>query len=208
MDRKGFSLIEVLVATAILVIIVGMVGMVFRQSSMSWDSGIHSADDTSKTRAVIGAMARDLRSAVDAREFGARFAKQYQKFDDSSSISFVALLEPDDEPGTRQARVPTLIVYEVGASVKRTASVLKLSSIDEDGNEEWAPTTSVTSYLLEEVRGSDINIWLDYGDDIDDFPAYVTIHADITARESLSGVKVYSMGRDGKKGTRDDIVVE
>ena len=195
---SGFSLIEVLVATALLIMIVGMIGFVFRQSSMSWDSGIRRAEGTTRVRAVIGAIERDLREAVDAREFGMK-----QTFT-KNKLEFVALLEP--ESGSPDQRVPSLITYTGGSTVERTAKRLTSSG------SSWSATGNERSTLLETDGNAKISIEYDSVEPPDatpgGLPAYVTIQAKLITEDSFSGLKVISYGRDGKKGTRDDIVVE
>ena len=53
--RRGFSLIEVLVAMAILTIIVLIVAGIFQQTSLAWSLGLRRADEQSAVRAVVGA---------------------------------------------------------------------------------------------------------------------------------------------------------
>ena len=202
MNRKGFSLIEVLVATALLVMIVGMIGFVFRQSSMSWDSGIKRAEGISQVRTVLGAIERDLRRAVDAREFGSTSIKN--DFANDKKLSFIVLSEPD--PGNPDARVPTQIVYSGGTKVERTANPLECK----DGT--WTVKSGKTIPLLESTSSvSDINVTFKSfypGSDKAGLPAYVTIVAEVDTSEDFSSLKVSSDGPDGKPGTSDDIVVQ
>ena len=195
--RAAFSLIEVLVATALLVMVVGMIGFVFRQSSMSWDSGIQRAEGISQVRAVMGSIERDLRMAVDAREFG------IQNNFSGSSLEFIALSDP--EAGSDD-RVPTKITYSNGSTVKRTAQRLKCN------NGKWSTSgASETSTLLKNASStSTISITFNVvkdDDDPDGLPAYVTISADITHQEKFSGLEVRSYGPNGKPNDKDDIVV-
>ena len=68
-SRSGFSLIEVLVATALLVMIVLMLSQVFHASTTAWDSGLTRTQGAMTIRAVVGAIERDLRNAVNATNF-------------------------------------------------------------------------------------------------------------------------------------------
>lgn len=198
MNRKGFSLIEVLVATALLVMVVGMIGFVFRQSSMSWDSGIQRAEGISQVRAVMGAIERDLRLAVDAREFGLK--NSFEK----NSLKFIVLADP--EAGSND-RVPTQITYTDGSTVKRTSTRLKSSK-----NGTWSATGTSENSTLLESGSSPSTVAISYNvvkdtDNPDGLPAYVTISADVTHQEKFSGLVVRSYGPNGKKGDKDDIVV-
>ena len=68
--RTGFTLIEVLVATAVMAIMVVMIGGLFQQASSSWDAGYVRAEGGMAVRAVVGALTRDAATAVDGRRFG------------------------------------------------------------------------------------------------------------------------------------------
>ena len=200
MNRKGFSLIEVLVATALLVMVVGMIGFVFRQSSMSWDSGVRRAEGISQVRAVMGAIERDLRLAVDAREFGLK-----NNFT-ANSLEFVTLADP--EAGSNE-RVPMLIEYSSGSTVKRKAQRLKST------NGKWSPEGNGDSSTLLESGSSasaiDVSFDVVKGEDSQALPVYVTVNAELEVSEEFSGLEVRSYGPNGKrdeKTTSDDIVVK
>ncbi len=199
--RSAFSLIEVLVATALLVMIVGMIGFVFRQSSMSWDSGIRRAEGTTQVRAVVGAIERDLRQAVDAREFG-----KTQMFS-GTTMRFVALSEPElsAQGNLTDDRVPMEITYTGGSAVTRKATRLVCN-----GGKSWSAGSTDTATLMESDANAEIDISFDavYGDDNKGLPAYVTISAELSTEEQFSGLKVVCYGRDGKEGTHDDIIVQ
>ncbi len=68
--RSGFTLIEVMVATAVMAIMVVMIGGLFQQASSSWDAGYIRAEGGMAVRAVVGALTRDVATAVDGRRFG------------------------------------------------------------------------------------------------------------------------------------------
>lgn len=63
-SSAGFSLLEVLVATTILIVIVLMVTNMFRNASEAWDIGGQSAEMNTAGRAAIAYMARELACAV------------------------------------------------------------------------------------------------------------------------------------------------
>lgn len=197
----GFSLIEVLVATAILIMIVSMLGLTFRQSSMAWDSGIRRAEGISGVRAVVGAIERDLRAATDAREFGLT-----QEFS-TSKLKFVALLEPETGEKNADQRIPTLITYEGGTSVQRTATRLTCNG------GSWSTSGGTdTSTLLDSTGNEKVSIKFKVVKSdtasSDALPASVTISAELVSSDKFSGLSVRSYGPDGKPDTRDDILVE
>ena len=196
--NQGFSLIEVLVATALLVMIVGMIGFVFRQSSMSWDSGTRRADGISQIRAVAGAIERDLRLAVDAREFG------MQNVFRANSLSFVILSDPD--PDNPNDRALEKVEYTPGETVTRKASRLTCK------NGKWGTDAGKTWTLLDSNASSGDNPVVKFEPELDDddpegLPVYVTIQADITTTESFSGLEVLSKGPN-EKSAGDDIIAK
>ncbi|MGN0887148.1 MAG: type II secretion system protein J, partial [Candidatus Spyradenecus sp.] len=69
LGRRGFSLIEVLVAMTILTVIVLIVAGIFQQTGLAWTLGLRRADAQAVTRAVVGAISRDLAMMVDPANF-------------------------------------------------------------------------------------------------------------------------------------------
>ena len=67
--REGFSLIEIMVAMAILSIIVLIVANIFQQTGLAWSLGLKRADAQSVTRALIGSIGRDMGCIVDPANF-------------------------------------------------------------------------------------------------------------------------------------------
>jgi prepilin-type N-terminal cleavage/methylation domain-containing protein len=71
--RAGFSLIELLVSMAILVVITLMVSRIFQQAGVAWDTGSRKAEKMMTGRAVSDFIARQLSHAVPDTN-GAAFA--------------------------------------------------------------------------------------------------------------------------------------
>ncbi len=203
--RRGFSLIEVLVATTLLILIVITVGTVFRQSSLSWDSGQQRADGSMLVRSVIGALERDLRAAVDGRSFpgvDGDLAASAMAISPSSA-KFIALITSEDGKN----REPTLIELTGGNTVTRRATTLAYES---DGL--WRKlTTGDTSTLLSYEPADPYKTALSFAwkpaESPNDLPLWVTIEVELVNDENFSGIASRSMGRDGKPNTRDDIVI-
>lgn len=63
-SSAGFSLIEVLVAMAVMVVIILMVTNMFRDASEAWDMGTQRAEMNTAARAAIEYIARELSCAV------------------------------------------------------------------------------------------------------------------------------------------------
>ena len=60
----GFSLVELLAAIAILMVIVGIMGMVFTESDRAWNVGTGRVTNMSEGRAALNMIAHDLQYAV------------------------------------------------------------------------------------------------------------------------------------------------
>lgn len=215
--RNGFTLIEVMVATAVLLIMVLMVGSLFRSAASSWDSGYARAEGGSIVRGVAGSISRDLSTAVDGRAYG----KTTDIIDvSSSSIQFVCF-KPVKTVGGTVRRELHFIEYSVGASVTRKDSVLTGSS--------WSSLPSTTLY-----SGGDGSFGAKFElsaasaastTDVPDRPyesssdykwtiPSVKLRCTLTREGSFSGLQVLCLGPDGKQGVtdgakdNDDIVVK
>ncbi len=198
--HAAFSLIEVLVATTLLVIIVITVGLVFRQSTMSWESGIRRADGNMLVRSVIGAIERDLMAMVDARHFPGSGLNAPMAIG-AGAVRFVALLE-----GRDSEREPTLIEIVGGATVRRTARRLQYSG------GSWTAGPAETTDLIHSQTGAAITPHLSFQWSPANFaagdgrlPDWVRVEVELTHSEDFSGVSARSLGRDGRPNTRDDI---
>ncbi|MBN1268793.1 MAG: prepilin-type N-terminal cleavage/methylation domain-containing protein [Kiritimatiellae bacterium] len=66
----GFTLVEVLAAMAVLLILVMMVGRIFRDSSTIWSLGMRRAQDNMQARAALDFMARELAQAIADEDIG------------------------------------------------------------------------------------------------------------------------------------------
>ena len=121
----GFSLIEVMVATGVLLVVVLMVGAVFRQASSSWDGGYARAEGGMIVRGVLGAIQRDLSQAVDGRRF-------LEDWDVPVKVSGgeVQFVRPYFDQETKEEQYH-LVTYTAGAgSVKRKWQLLKWNNTD------------------------------------------------------------------------------
>lgn len=139
--KGGFSLIEVMVATAVLMVIVLMIGSVFRQASSSWDSGYARAEGGMIVRGVIGSIERELSRAVDGRIFGDVWLNDYSGPVDvtDSTLTFICYKE-GKSTGNTVVREPHLIEYEwAGSKMSRNDTVLKSSG------GTWTPGTEIHS---------------------------------------------------------------
>ena len=225
--NEAFTLIEVMVATTILLLMTVMMGALFRQASSAWDAGNAEAEGGMIVRGVVGAITRDMATAVDGRAYGeASFTCS------GSKLEFVCL-KPTVRNGVTN-REPHKITYQGGSSVKRTDSVQKESggwqsagssdiyagdaagysakftfeAIDPPPKNKTNPNSSDSDRSGSDYEGlqeSDEYIW--------DGPVAVKVTLKLTQDGSFSGLSVRSWGRNGVEGASgngedDDIVVE
>ena len=220
--KAGFSLIEVMVATLILLIIVLMIGSVFRQGTSTWDSGYARAEGGMIVRAVIGSIHRELSTAVDGRLF-------FDTWTDPvvvtpATVKFVCMKESEIDKSNKLVREPWLVEYAwSGTKMTRTGSVLK------NNNGTWSPTSPVVSVVYSEANQGDNKatykanftfeavsnedgVRPNESDEFNNFTfwniPYVSIKVELWRISSFSGLEVRSWGPDGKEGTGDDILVK
>ena len=87
-SAAGFSMVEVLVASTILVVIVMMLGMLFQQTSLAWRTGTRRAESFMQVRSGVGAIQRDASAAVDARFLPSQFLDGSQNFSGGSLLFY------------------------------------------------------------------------------------------------------------------------
>jgi prepilin-type N-terminal cleavage/methylation domain-containing protein len=227
-SKSGFSLIEMMVATAVFLVMVTMIGGIFRQTSSSWEAGYARAEGGMIVRGVIGTIQRELATAVDGRQF-----KGVWDLGDNAppvevtkhKLSFICLKESGKR--SENKREPYLISYTWGSStMRREATPLHYDvQRDEWRTESSPPPTTVYSedsdslfsanFEFQEIKPpnypkksnrdfeSDEKFWT--------IPC-VAIKLELTRTGSFSGLEVRSLGRNGvrdgtdAKSKDDDII--
>lgn len=219
----GFSLIEVMVATLILLIIVLMIGSVFRQGTSTWDSGYARAEGGMIVRAVIGSIQRELSTAVDGRLFPDVWSPDDPIEVSATKVKFICMKECEIKNSTL-VREPMLVEYSwAGKEMKRNAQVLKCV------NGTWSPQAAVESIVYTEdfqdekkalysanftfeavsnFEGVRDNESTEFEEGIFWNIPYVSIKVELMRTSSFSGLEVKSFGPDGKNGTDDDILIK
>ena len=214
--RTGFTLIEVLVATAVMAIMVVMIGGLFQQASSSWDAGYVRAEGGMAVRAVVGALTRDAATAVDGRRFGLSAPVEVT----GSQITMYRLA-PGAVGGNRDI---VKVVYKGGSTVKRTvdgkestlysggsgsngANFTFSAGPEADGTQNAAATRPYERRYYDSTGAQKTS----------DFPAevlwnvpYVKVRCQLTRKGTFSGLTVRSLGRDGigvEEKSQDDIIV-
>ena len=214
--RTGFTLIEVLVATAVMAIMVVMIGGLFQQASSSWDAGYVRAEGGMAVRAVVGALTRDAATAVDGRRFGLSAPVEVT----GSQITMYRLA-PGAVGGNRDI---VKVVYKGRSTVTRTvgsssstiysggtgssgANFTFSAGPEADGTQNAAATRPYERRYYDSTGAQKTS----------DFPAevlwnvpYVKVRCQLTRKGTFSGLTVRSLGRDGigvEEKSQDDIIV-
>lgn len=193
----GFSLIEVLVATTVLMIIVMMIALVFQQSSGAWSGGTRRTKSQTTLRGVLGIISRELTEAVPGRSFPGMETKA------SFAVDGVTVVTLTGKPGTT-TRVPKLVRFSYdGGSVKRSECRLAWDGKlwKEDG---WSAPVALNA----DTPLADFRFKFLAGDEqTGGLPTRIDIEASVQAQGTESLVSGRSSGRDKRFDTRDDVMV-
>lgn len=205
--RAGFSMVEVLVASTILVVIVMMLAMLFQQTGLAWRTGVQRADAFVQLRSLVGALQRDAAAAIDEREIPTELRAKLggsQRF--SGDLQFYTLTGTGfPETGNTPYRTLTYVTY--GTDGLRTERKLKA-----DGTAEPATSFNVMTTASRSIDPSKPSITVG---DFDDYyasgmnsaglPLYVRVQASVRPSGYTLDIGAASAGPDKTWGTRDDI---
>ena len=204
--KNGFSMIEVLVATSILIVIVMMLAMLFQQTSVAWRTGLLRAQGFMQLRSYIGAIQRDVAGAIDARNIpeALLYSKDapIQDFQ-GDPIRFYTLT------GDETARSLSYIEYSEGG-VRMQWDLLPAH-----GKPTWQPRKGSGADVSKSSAGSEddgvvapqgfVPVFLEKSPASDAFPLYIKVKAKITQKGKLYQVGAASAGPDKTWDTKDDI---
>lgn len=196
----GFTLIEILVATTILLVIVILASLVFQQTTGAYDTGERKVNANVILRNVVGAISRDLALAVDSDEYDGLANNKWN----GSSISFVAMTgrpgydaEGEEDP---DCRTPHVISYSSDGTRTDVAT-----SFDNGKWKEKGPKVSSKLYDTSSLDGASVRVEF-FPDDTSPLPENVYIRAELETEGSTSAVGAGSGGRRGW-GSADEIWV-
>lgn len=196
--RAAFSLIEVLISTAILLVIVMMVSLVFQQQAGAIQSGQDRMNGQAALRNVMGMISRDLSLAVDSENYPGVPSNSFS----GNSISFLATTGVvGDGSGNSVKTALQRIEYNVsGRIVKRRVSDVVLGN---DG--QWGVSGGKTA----NINGSESLLEVSFEPDggTSTLPGSVKITATYQGKGRASLVSGQSAGEDRQYDTEDDILV-
>ncbi len=179
--RGGFSLIEILVATTILLVIVILASLVFQQTTGAYDTGERKVSANVALRNIVGAISRDLALAVDSDEYDGVPNNSWG----GRSISFAAMT---GSPG----RTLQVVRYTAGgSSVHRRAQSYRY----ENGrwSTEGEPSESDV-YRADSFADAAIDVRFSASDN-DNLPECVYIRAELGTSGRSAAVGGRSKGR-------------
>lgn len=223
--RRGFSLIEVMVATAIFLLIVSLIGGMFRQASSAWETGATRASGGMVVRGVVGSIQRELAEAVDGRWFASQQGGVWNANDpaiivQNSNLRFICIKNPTG-PADNGLR---LVEYTWGGGkMEREAWFVDYNATSaswargmRDGDkavlysEESGAMYRGVSFKFSEANLSDISesprnfekvrdpkTGMVFSDEIYWNVPAVVIDTELTRDGSFSGLEVRSYGRNG-----------
>jgi len=218
MRRAGFSMIEVLVASTILVVIVMMLAMLFQQTSLAWRTGVQRANRYMQVRSAIGSIQRDASAAVDARyiptELKTKIGDGQQSFS-GSQLKFYTLNGAgfvNNKPDKVPLRALSYITYKSDGT--RTETVLNGL-----GSAYYKDKGSRTMNFLQKAKGSALSkptLDFDFAQSVsaqgkqpagnNEFPLFITIKATFAPDDGNGyDIGAASAGPDKVWNTKDDI---
>jgi hypothetical protein len=204
--KTGFSLIEVMVATTILMIIIIMVGNIFRHASSAWDTGYSSSEGIAGVRSVLGIFQRELADAIDGRKF--------EKWSlpinvTGTTVEFYRYVDPrnySSKNGDSELEIQKITYSFSDGRVTRQVGKEKPISL-------YSKPTSVGDSsnvdIVFEVACLELDPkTLDINENIEDFwnIPFVWVKAIVKKNSTMSQIEARSYGPDGERGTKDDIV--
>ncbi len=201
--RAGFTLIEILVATTILLVIVILASLVFQQTTGAYQTGERKVNAQVALRNVVGAMTRDLALAVDSIDYDG-----LNNNFGSGSMTFVALTGTPGKDASgnddKESRTARLITYS--SSGRRTEKTTTCTR-GKNGRPKWSTKgDAVESWLYdkdayEDVGSFDMVFEYDWPDSEDgssfELPERVYIRVELEGSGQAATVGAGSGGRRG-----------
>ena len=182
--RKGFTLVEVLVAMTILMVIVLMMANLMRHSSNAWDVGLRNVGMSMEGRTALDLMGRELSAGVMDELLS---EGSIVPGEDSLSFSFYVLGNTAD--GSRAAR---WVSYDVAGGVVTRSEVPVATN-----NYPWLSTTPVVPQdLIDGIKGFKL-LTPGGASFTTNMPAWVDLWLELEpTRAENATVKVWSYARD------------
>ena len=188
------TLIEVLVATFILMIIVLILSKVFHQASITWSAGFRRAEGNMTGRSSVGFMARELMNATADPVY----LWEGGVWNGAQSIRFISLTGEVDTQD-RAARKITYAHSPAGSLTRTEEKPVAGGNYGSDWElvSEWVLVTNVVRVQFYTPDGANY-----VGGKM---PEWVRMRLTLNRSDDVSGVGASSLGPDGVDNTPDDI---
>ena len=199
-SRSGFTLIEILIATSILLVIVVIASLVFQQMTGAYETGGRKMDSQVALRNVIGAVTRDLAMAVDSTAYPG-LESVNDGLQGGSQITFLALTGSPGlagEDGETAVRTAQVISYRFNGTV-----LTRTEQGTTCRNGKWQRFGPVTTSDLND-EGHPLSEFEFVVDGDDPVPDRVYIRAEIETEGKIAAVGAGSAGRNGRFESDDD----
>ena len=191
-DRRGFTLLELLVAMAILSMIVLMMVGVFHQSRVAWEIGLRKARLSMEGRTVANFMASELSQAVADNTLPCAI------LNGAPAIAFYTLANPN---GANRA-IQRVAYAQAGNDIKR--SVWKIPCAGLYPGPVGAPDED--AIIARNLDAGGLQFFTsDSADHSTNLPSYVEIKLKMKVEEKVTKFRAGSAGPDKVWGTGDDI---
>lgn len=187
--RSGFTLVEILIATAILLVIVMLVSIVFQQQSGAIQAGQDRIKGQAALRNTIGFVVRDLSLAVDSKDYPGLPANSFSQ----GSIAFLATTGDAAAAGTALERIQ---YQNSGGIVRRTVTPITMASGMLGTGSSASAEINDRANALRQFKFSTSNPGT--------FPESVTITASFQGNGNASLVSGASAGKDRDFRTEKD----
>lgn len=198
---SGFSLVEILVATTILLVIVVLVSMVFQQQSAAFQAGVDRTQGQSALRSVMGMVSRDLSMAVDSEDYLGLPPNEFL----SESLSFLALTGVDGKNNAGEDSEGTLSLQLIKYSYSSKVVSREVSNVSFTKG-GWKTSGSKKSALNSKSNPiNDLKFIVEGGTST--MPNNIRILASTKANTTASPVSGHSAGPNSLWNDDDDIFV-
>ena len=217
--NEGFTLIELVVATAVLLVLTLIIGALFRQALSAWDTGRIRGEGGMIVRGLVGTVSKDLTTAIDGRPYGQGLPKA-----SGSTLDFVCLRAA--EPAQTPARFEVHHITYSGArrtdKVRTASGWTTVSTVNLAESDSSAFSIKSVEYKALDMPSAASGNGRDYETDTGfsanwdgkEGPSAIKIRVTFQEKGRFEGLAVRSKGPNGfgdeESGSKvaDDIVVQ
>jgi prepilin-type N-terminal cleavage/methylation domain-containing protein len=188
--RRGFTLIEVLVAMSILVVIVLIMTQLFHQASVAWEGGLRQVEMSMEGRAALNLISGELAQALADDKLPCTIRP-------GNTIEFYTSTEPNATNRT----VRRVKYTQTADEIRRTQVAIVAATgaeypVDGDVLADVPVVNRVVSFSFDTPGGATYTNAL---------PPWVSIKLELEKTSGTAQIKVSTLGKDGLPDTADDI---